>query len=154
MQDRYADSMPPKKPAAAPPSATSTTPPQATPPPQNDSPPPQNDVAEGEPQDSGEGDEQVAKVLWDRVNGLNPQDLQMLAQSLSRQAGLVLLKILPELSAVILQAQQMQGPEMGEVRGAFGHDETMQQMSQKGAAPPQGGQPPQQQPGRMGLRSV
>ena len=105
-------------------------------------------------------DDAVAAKLWERANQLSPQDIQALGRVMNREAGLIMLKLVPELSAIILEMGQMQGPEMQEIRGQFSHDDTMQQIRSKPAggppspstAPP-GSKPPLDR-SATGLRSI
>lgn len=85
------------------------------------------------PPDNGGGgkhpaalDRHVAQVLWQRVAAMSPQDIQDIDAALPRHVGLLFLKLVPELSSLLLQAQQMQGPEMQPVRDSFNHDAIMQ----------------------------
>lgn len=105
-----------------------------------------DDVAEGpSPNDP---DEDVAQKLWHRIDGLRQQDIDAFMTNLPRPVGLILLKIVPELSALILETPEMQGDDMADVRADFDHDEVMNHIGQHlgvGQAP--GGAPQDGAPG-------
>ncbi len=87
-------------------------------------------------------DKKVSQVLWERVQDLSPEDLAAIDKGMNRELGLLLLKIVPELSTLILNGSQMQGPEMKEVRDQFNHDAIVNHLKTKmGAGAVAGPQP-------------